>query len=173
MSAEGNRIPAANYEKMVDRNTLIVPLTHVCFKNGFRSDVNAITQIAHRAGALVMLDDYQDCGTRPVDVKAHGSGLFCNRNPQISARSSWPGFHVRTQRAHFIAGSNSDRMVCASQSVCLRPANCSTYLPPREDSSQVLHPCPMCTRRCPDSNCCKRSVWRMWQATSRNSHNRY
>jgi|SRR3984957_3244092 len=70
VGAEGNCIPAANYEKVVDRNTCIVPLTHVCFKNGFRSEVNAITEIAHRAGALVMLDDYQDCGTRPVDVKA-------------------------------------------------------------------------------------------------------
>jgi selenocysteine lyase/cysteine desulfurase len=76
VSAEGNRIPAANYEKMVDRNTLIVPLTHVCFKNGFRSEVNAVTQIAHRAGALVMLDDYQDCGTRPIDVKALDLDFF-------------------------------------------------------------------------------------------------
>jgi len=68
--AEGNRIPAVNYEKIIDQHTAIVPLTHVCFKNGFRSDVNAVTRIAHAAGALVMLDDYQDCGTRPVDVKA-------------------------------------------------------------------------------------------------------
>jgi selenocysteine lyase/cysteine desulfurase len=70
VKAEGNCIPAGNYEKMIDRNTCIVPLTHVCFKNGFRSEVSAVTQIAHSAGALVMLDDYQDCGTRPVDVKA-------------------------------------------------------------------------------------------------------
>jgi len=76
VAAEGNCMPAANYEKMVDDNTLIVPLTHVCFKNGFRSDVDAITQIAHRAGALVMLDDYQDCGTRPVDVKAMDLDFF-------------------------------------------------------------------------------------------------
>jgi selenocysteine lyase/cysteine desulfurase len=76
VGSEGNRIPAVNYEKMVDRNTLIVPLTHVCFKNGFRSEVNAITQIAHRSGALVMLDDYQDCGTRPVDVKALDLDFF-------------------------------------------------------------------------------------------------
>jgi selenocysteine lyase/cysteine desulfurase len=76
VSAEGNRIPAANYESMIDRNTLIVPLTHVCFKNGFRSEVSAITQIAHRSGALVMLDDYQDCGTRPVDVKAMGLDFY-------------------------------------------------------------------------------------------------
>jgi selenocysteine lyase/cysteine desulfurase len=70
VSAEGNRIPAANYARMIDRNTIIVPLTHVCFKNGFRSEVAAITQIAHNSGAFVLLDDYQDCGTRPVDVKA-------------------------------------------------------------------------------------------------------
>jgi selenocysteine lyase/cysteine desulfurase len=69
VAAEGNRISAVNYEKLVDRNTRIVPLTHVCFKNGFRSDVRAVTQLAHNRGALVMLDDYQDCGTRPVDVK--------------------------------------------------------------------------------------------------------
>lgn len=68
--AEANTIPAANYEKLIDRNTLIVPLTHVCFKNGFRTEVGAIEKMAHDTGAMVMLDDYQDCGTRPVDVKA-------------------------------------------------------------------------------------------------------
>ena len=76
VSAEGNSIPAVNYEKMVDRNTRIVPLTRVCFRNGFRSEVSAITQIAHSSGALVMLDDYQDCGTRPVDVKALDLDFF-------------------------------------------------------------------------------------------------
>jgi selenocysteine lyase/cysteine desulfurase len=70
VKAEGNGIPAANYERMIDGDTCIVPITHVCFKNGFRSDVKAITQTAHRSGAMVMLDDYQDCGSRPVDVKA-------------------------------------------------------------------------------------------------------
>lgn len=70
VSAESDSIPAMSYERLIDRNTLIVPLTHVCFKNGFRSNVSAITEAAHSSGALVMLDDYQDCGTRPVDVKA-------------------------------------------------------------------------------------------------------
>jgi selenocysteine lyase/cysteine desulfurase len=70
VQAEGNYLPAANYEKAIDSNTCIVPITHVCFKNGFRSQVAAVSQIAHQAGALVMLDDYQDSGTRPIDVKA-------------------------------------------------------------------------------------------------------
>jgi selenocysteine lyase/cysteine desulfurase len=74
--AQGNSIAAAAYERLIDRNTLVVPLTHVCFKNGFRTDVSAIAQMAHDAGALVMLDDYQDCGTRPVDVKAMGVDFY-------------------------------------------------------------------------------------------------
>lgn len=74
--AAANTIPAAHYEKSIDRNTLIVPITHVCFKNGFRSEVAAITELAHHAGAMVMLDDYQDCGTRPVDVKKMNLDLY-------------------------------------------------------------------------------------------------
>jgi selenocysteine lyase/cysteine desulfurase len=70
VNGEHNRIPIAHYEEVIDRQTLIVPLTHVCFKNGFRSEVSSITRVAHACGAFVMLDDYQDCGTRPVNVKA-------------------------------------------------------------------------------------------------------
>src|ERR1051325_4836910 len=46
------------------------------FVNGFRSDVAAITRIAHATGAYVFLDGYQDCGTRPLDVKALGVDFF-------------------------------------------------------------------------------------------------
>jgi selenocysteine lyase/cysteine desulfurase len=68
--ASGNTIPAENYDRAIDRDTLIVPLTHICFLNGFRSDVKTVVNLAHSRGATVMLDDYQDCGTRPIDVKA-------------------------------------------------------------------------------------------------------
>jgi selenocysteine lyase/cysteine desulfurase len=70
VSAVGDRIPTAGYERAIDRNTLIVPLTGVCFMNGFRSPVREIVQLAHANGALVMLDDYQDCGTRRVNVRS-------------------------------------------------------------------------------------------------------
>ena len=69
VSAVGNRIPTEHYERAIDRDTLIVPLTGVCFMNGFRSAVHDVVQLAHTNGALVMLDDYQDCGTRPVNVR--------------------------------------------------------------------------------------------------------
>jgi selenocysteine lyase/cysteine desulfurase len=67
-SATGNRILLETYDALVDRDTLMVPLTHVCFMNGFRSPVAEVVKIAHDRGALVLLDDYQDCGTRPIDV---------------------------------------------------------------------------------------------------------
>lgn len=71
-----NTVPAEAYERAIDERTRIVPLTHVSFVNGFRSDVAAVTRIAHRNGALVFLDGYQDCGTRPIDVRALDVDFF-------------------------------------------------------------------------------------------------
>lgn len=70
LAAEGNRLSAEAYVRAIGNGTLIVPVTGVCFMNGFRSEIRPIIAAAHEHGALVMLDDYQDCGTRPVDVKA-------------------------------------------------------------------------------------------------------
>jgi len=68
--AEDEEIRVEGYREAIDRETAIVPVTHICFKNGFRSPVAEIVRIEHAQGAFVFLDDYQDCGTRPIDVKA-------------------------------------------------------------------------------------------------------
>jgi len=70
IAAREGRLPAESYARAIDDQTAVVPLTHICFMNGFRSDVAEITRLAHAKGALVFMDDYQDCGTRPVDVKS-------------------------------------------------------------------------------------------------------
>jgi len=67
--AKGNSMPVSGYEQAIDERTLIVPVTGLCFLNGWRSEVRKIGAYAHARGALVLLDDYQDCGTRPVNVK--------------------------------------------------------------------------------------------------------
>jgi selenocysteine lyase/cysteine desulfurase len=64
------RIPAGKYAENISKDTLIVPVTGVCFSNGFRSEIEQIIPAAHASGAYVLLDDYQDCGTRPRNVKA-------------------------------------------------------------------------------------------------------
>ena len=71
-----NAVPVEAYARAIDERTRIVPLTQLSFLNGSRSDVPAITRIAHDNGALVFLDGYQDCGTRPIDVKALDVDFF-------------------------------------------------------------------------------------------------
>lgn len=71
-----NAIPLECYDRAIDERTLIVPVTQVSFLNGFRADISAITRMAHAKGALVFLDGYQDCGTRPIDVKAMDVDFF-------------------------------------------------------------------------------------------------
>ncbi|MGH9734120.1 MAG: aminotransferase class V-fold PLP-dependent enzyme [Candidatus Acidiferrales bacterium] len=70
VSADGGRIHTDSYAQKIDDRTAIVPITGVCFMNGFRSNVAEITRLAHLKGAFAFLDDYQDCGTRRVDVKS-------------------------------------------------------------------------------------------------------
>jgi len=76
LRASGNRIPLERYAGAIDHRTLVVPVTGVSYVNGFRSPVGDIVELAHARGAWVMLDDYQDCGTRPVDVKALGVDFY-------------------------------------------------------------------------------------------------
>jgi len=67
--AAGNVIPLERFADAIDERTKIVSITHVCFRNGSKLDVPAIVEMAHRKGALVLLDAYQTLGTLPIDVK--------------------------------------------------------------------------------------------------------
>lgn len=68
--AAGNVIPLERFENAIDERTKLVQISHVCYRNGSKLDVKAITEIAHRKGALVLVDAYQSLGTTPIDVKA-------------------------------------------------------------------------------------------------------
>jgi selenocysteine lyase/cysteine desulfurase len=76
VEAVGDRLPAERYLDAIDRETMIVPVAGICFMNGWRAEIKKIVSYAHAKGALVMLDDYQDCGTRPVDVKDLGVDFY-------------------------------------------------------------------------------------------------
>jgi len=67
--AAGNIIPLEKLADAIDDRTLLVSLSHVCFRNGSKIDVPAVVEMAHAKGALVMLDSYQALGTMPIDVK--------------------------------------------------------------------------------------------------------
>jgi selenocysteine lyase/cysteine desulfurase len=78
VEAVGDQLPGEQYLDAIDRETVIVPVAGICFMNGWRAEIKKIVSYAHAQGALVMLDDYQDCGTRPVDVKDLGVDIYAS-----------------------------------------------------------------------------------------------
>ena len=63
------------FESVVDEETRIVAVTQVCYRNGARLDIPAIAEIAHRHGALLLVDGYQGLGTVEFDVNTAGADL--------------------------------------------------------------------------------------------------
>jgi len=56
----------------IDERTLLVPISHVLFKNGEIQDVEPIVRRARDAGAYVVLDCYQSAGVVPFDLTELG-----------------------------------------------------------------------------------------------------
>jgi kynureninase len=56
----------------IDERTLLVPISHVLFKNGEIQDVGPIIRRAQEAGACVVLDCYQSAGVVPFDLTELG-----------------------------------------------------------------------------------------------------
>jgi kynureninase len=54
----------------IDERTLLVPISHVLFKNAEIQDIEPIIRRAHEMGAYVVLDCYQSAGVVPFDLTA-------------------------------------------------------------------------------------------------------
>jgi len=66
------RIPMADMEKAIDKDTRLVAISQVSFINGFEHDVKRVCDLAHAHGALVYVDAVQAAGAIPIDVRASG-----------------------------------------------------------------------------------------------------
>ncbi len=58
-----------NFARLIDDETQLVAVTHVCFRNGAKLDIPGIVSLAHARGARVLLDCYQAVGALSVDVR--------------------------------------------------------------------------------------------------------
>ena len=76
-SDDGIGVPTERLLEAIDEETLVVPVSHVCFKSSYLQDAAAICARAREVGALVVLDTYQSLGTVPVDVQALGVDIVC------------------------------------------------------------------------------------------------
>jgi kynureninase len=62
----------AEIVERIDERTLLVPISHVLFKDSVIQDVEPIVRRAHDVGAHVILDCYQSAGIVPLDLTALG-----------------------------------------------------------------------------------------------------
>ena len=73
---ERGEISPDRFEGVVDSSTRLVSVAHVCYKNGHRLDLPGIAKLAHDAGAWLVVDDYQSCGSREIDVRVGGIDIL-------------------------------------------------------------------------------------------------
>jgi selenocysteine lyase/cysteine desulfurase len=59
-----------DYAAATDRRTELVVASQVYFQSGYLHDLDRLAEIAHRAGALCLVDAYQGTGQLPTDVHA-------------------------------------------------------------------------------------------------------
>ena len=69
-SVDGITVPNETVISAIDHDTALVELTHTAFKSGYVYDMRAITEAAHRAGALMMWDLCHSVGAMPLDMHA-------------------------------------------------------------------------------------------------------
>ena len=77
-SPDGVRVPLELYERAIDDRTALVATSHVFFTSGCIQNAGAIAEIAHRRGALALIDGYQAAGQIPVDVTAIDADFYAS-----------------------------------------------------------------------------------------------
>jgi len=87
-----------DFEARVDNRTRLVSVAWVSNRNGYRQDVRALAEIAHRKGAYLYADGIQAFGQRPTNLTEIGVD-FAGANSYKWLLSSWGAapFYVREE----------------------------------------------------------------------------
>ena len=54
---------------LIDENTSVVCISHTEFSNGYTYDLEKLSELAHKKGAILVVDATQSAGAIPIDVK--------------------------------------------------------------------------------------------------------
>ena len=79
-SHDGVRVDPEQFSEAVDDRTAFLATSHVLYTTGYIQDLDALADIAHRAGAFFLVDGYQGPGQIPVDLGA-GEADFYTTGP--------------------------------------------------------------------------------------------
>jgi kynureninase len=74
-SADGIHGPVEALADAIDEDTAVVTLSHTAFKSGYTYDMVAITEMAHRSGAVMLWDLSHSAGAVPVHLNDAGVDL--------------------------------------------------------------------------------------------------
>ena len=74
-SSDGVIVDNDTLSGAIDADTALVTLSHVTFKSGFLYDMAAVTERAHRMGALVLWDLSHSVGVVPIELDRWGVDL--------------------------------------------------------------------------------------------------
>ncbi|RKY89290.1 hypothetical protein DRQ09_01625 [candidate division KSB1 bacterium] len=86
------KIEPEQFYNKISNNTLIIPLTYLCYKNGYKLEIEEITEYAHKNGALTFIDGYQILGTEDINVKKLDVDFFVSGSLKYLLGSSGIAF---------------------------------------------------------------------------------
>ncbi|MEZ4674233.1 MAG: aminotransferase class V-fold PLP-dependent enzyme [Caldilineaceae bacterium] len=153
----GNSIPLERFADAIDEQTKLVAITHVCYRNGVMNDVPAIVEIAHRKGALVLLDAYQSLGTMPIDVKQLGVDFLVGGTLKYLLASS--GMAYLYVRKELLPTLDPTAVGWFTQANIFAMNNDAHIPSPRRANLRPVHRrCPISMPPWPVSNWCSRLV---------------
>ena len=64
------KVSEEDVEKLVDKNTSVISISHVEYGTGQRFDLRWLSELAHSHGAILVVDATQSAGLMPIDVHA-------------------------------------------------------------------------------------------------------
>lgn len=76
VKSENNEITADIFKKYIDDKTRLIILSAVQEVNGYRADLKAISDLAHRYGAYFAVDGVQEVGAMDVNVREAGVDFY-------------------------------------------------------------------------------------------------
>lgn len=104
-------IPLESLADAIDEQTGLVAMTHVCFRNGAKTDVKEVVQMAHEVGAVVLLDSFQAVGAIPIDVRELDVDFVVGGRFEVPTRIVWSRLPLLPGRSPPWNRADPDRVV--------------------------------------------------------------
>jgi selenocysteine lyase/cysteine desulfurase len=94
-----HRLAIDDLAAAIDDDTALVSVTHVCYRNGAMTDLEAVIELAHSRGVRVLVDAYQSGGAVPIDFAALGADFLVGGCLKYMLGMPGVGFGLVTKEA--------------------------------------------------------------------------